>query len=344
MEDSMISGGVMLSAICDRYEATKDCSLGERAAAVLAGMVRSATVSRSPGFLARSVSPRDGTSHYIESSRDQYTHFIHGLWRLYHSPLSDETQKETMRRVVTTICERMETHIVEANDYHFCREDGTRGLVDKMWKCDPHEVARLPMIYAVGWDFTGDQRWWRNYRQYTQVAASDSLKIPARMSNVYAYLQEQLSLEPLVAIETEDSALRNAWLSAMSFVASRTRRFSDRCLKHEPWSGKLADIDMDWRHWPVITWKPDEKLLGGHPHENHQLPDVIKQEFATIREPAEALLIQGMSPVGMDMEQIEILRRCVGQVDYDRLVSCSLFYCLAAYWRAVKRGYLSSSH
>jgi hypothetical protein len=249
-----------------------------------------------------------------------------------------------MRDIMAAICERMETFVVPANDFHFCRADGTPGLVDKMWECDPHEVARLPMIYAIGWDLTGNRRWWRNYRRYAWQAALGSLRVPLNMATVYAYLQEAVSLEPLVALEVEDPALRDAWIAAMRFVAGRTERFSWQCLKYTPQA--IGDTDMDWRHWPesrLPTSPATVKLLGGHAFENHRAPDPILRESATVREPAEALLLQCMAPIQVSDDQQQLLRRCVAQVDYDKSIAYGLFYCLAAYWKAARRGLLNTS-
>jgi len=46
--------------------------------------------------------------------------------------------------------------VTPENDFDFCRADGTRcplGIC-RMWKVQPHEAARLPMIYAAAWDVT----------------------------------------------------------------------------------------------------------------------------------------------------------------------------------------------
>jgi hypothetical protein len=90
MEESMISGGIMLCTVIDRYEATHEDRLKESAAKVYLGLKRCATQHGIPGFIARSLCLEDGTGFYHSSSRDQYTHCIHGLWRYYRSALSDE--------------------------------------------------------------------------------------------------------------------------------------------------------------------------------------------------------------------------------------------------------------
>jgi len=106
-------------------------------------------LSKASGFLPRSVSIEDRQSHYIESSRDQYTHYCRGIWRFYHSPLADDTQRTSIWRIITDICTRMEELVIAENNYSLCREDEKPRA--------GHEWARLPMIYLIGWDLTGEE-------------------------------------------------------------------------------------------------------------------------------------------------------------------------------------------
>jgi hypothetical protein len=144
MEDGAILGGAMLSVLCDRFEVTKDESLRDKAASVFAGLNRCVTVHGVKGFVARNVCPEDAKSVYINSSRDQVTHFVHGLWQYFHSPLPDEATKQQIRVILADVAERMIEFVTPENDYDFCRADGTRcplGIC-RMWKVQPHEAAR----------------------------------------------------------------------------------------------------------------------------------------------------------------------------------------------------------
>ena len=328
MEDSSISAGVMMSLICDRYQATGDAGLRAAAGKVFAGMVLCGTLSPAKGLVLRSVSPRDGTSYYIESSRDQYTHFAHGLWRFYHSPLADDAQRETMREMIAAVCTRLERHMTPEHGFAICMEDGRPGNVDGMWHVDPHEAARLPMIYLIGWDLTGDRHWRAPYRRYARRAALASLQVPLEMRTPYAYLQEQVSLEALHALENEDTELKDLWRQGMEFVARRIERFAWQCLEYAPVD--ITPLDLDWHHWPMHDqWG---RLIG-------QWPEEVNREFRTIREPAEALLAQLMCPGRpLPADQKALLERLIGQTDFGTVVTYSSLYPLAAYWRAAAQG------
>lgn len=331
MEDSSISAGVMMSLICDRYTATGDEALRTAAGKVFAGMVLCGTLSPAKGLVLRSVSPRDGKSYYFESSRDQYTHFAHGLWRFYHSPLADDAQRTTMREMIAAVCARLERHMTPEHGFAICMEDGRPGNVDGMWHVAPHEAARLPMIYLIGWALTGDRHWRAQYRRYARRAASASLQVPLEMRTPYAYLQEQVSLEALYALENEDAELKDLWRQGMEFVAGRIERFAWQCLDYEPVD--ITTADLDWRRWPMKNFWG--RMAGECPRE-------ILQENRTIREPGEALLAQLMCPDRpLSADQRALLERLIGRTDYSAVITYASQYPLAAYWRARANGVIS---
>ena len=327
MEDSSINAGVWMGTICDRYAVTGEAHLREAATRVYEGMVLCGTLSPSAGLVLRSVSPVDATSHFMESSRDQYTWHAYGLWRFSRSELADEAQRATIRDIMTAVCERLERNVRPgATDYHICREDGQPGLADRMWLVDPHEIARLPMLYAIGGDLTGEARWGDEFRECAEQAAGESL-LPPTTTLAYAYLQQQVSLEALYEL-ADEGMLKAAWLEGLEFVAGKVAAFPAQCRQYTPVD--VSALDMDWRHWPV------HNQAG---YAVPRWPDALRQEDATVREPGEAQLAQLMCPTWQPSGEWQaLLGQTLCQVDYKASVLYGLFYPLAAYWRAVRRG------
>jgi len=328
MEDCAISGGAMLSMICDRFEATRDATLRQSAEKVFAGMVLLGTLSPSEGFVIRGVCPADQRSHYCESSRDQYTWYAYGLWRYYHSPLSGDAEKAKMRKIIAAICARLERKVTAKNDWHIGREDGTfDGLVDKMWNVLAHEAARLPMIYAIGADLTGDRRWRELARRFAPEAAMQSKGDSTKIA--YALLQEQISLESLYELE-ESPELKRQWLGAMRLVSARASVFLGNCRGYRiPDAGKA---NLDWRKWP-----PQDASGYRVPG----TPEIIDKEDRTVEQPAEAALTLLLC-VGATLtpDQHALLKQTIAQVDYTKAVMNGLYYTQAVYWRAVRLGLL----
>jgi len=229
MEDCPIYGGLLLSMLADRYEVTGDPggALAACARDAFEGLKLCATVHGVPGFVARGVCVEDGRSVCLTSSRDQVTHFVHGLWRYYRSPLCQAATKAEIRTLLRAVAERMIRNVTQENDYDFLRADGSRDPrgICRMWNVRPHEAARLPMVYAAVWDVARDGKYLRLYRQYVGPAIEQSLTLPSVPPSqiratmpTYTLLQMQTSLEILHDLET-DAALKAKIVEAMQPVA-----------------------------------------------------------------------------------------------------------------------------
>lgn len=334
MEDGAILGGAMLSVLCDRFAVTGEAQLRDRAASVFAGLRRCVTVHGVRGFVARNVCPQDGTGVYINSSRDQVTHFVHGLWQYYHSPLSTDLTRQQTRTILADVAERMIEFVTPENDYDFCRADGTRcplGIC-RMWNVQAHEAARLPMIYAAAWDVTRDERYRKMWRQYVVEAIEQSAK-PDPNKPAYALLQMQCSLEVLHDLEP-DAALKVTLQARMAHVRDLAmKRFNSTAAKIATKSPEeMRMLGPDWRK--VAVWK-DQK--------GYQVPQwgPYREIWHLTREAGEsALVILMINPETVTPERKSALQKMILQTDYLHNSSCGLIYHLAAYWKARRHAVL----
>lgn len=328
MEDGAILGGAMLSLLCDRFAVTKDESLREKAAAVFQGLQRCVTVHGVRGFVARNLCPEDARSTYINSSRDQVTHLAHGLWQYYHSPLPDEAAKKQIQSVLADVAERMIEFVTPENDYDFCRADGQRcplGIC-RMWNVQPHEAARLPMIYAAAWDVTRNERYREQWRKYAADAIEQSAN-PGEQKPAYALLQMQCSLEVLHALEP-DAALKATILERMKHVralaAKRFKSVLSSLAKKSP--EEMQMVGPDWRKVPV--WKNQK----GYPNPQW---GPYREIWHLTREAGESSLILLMGEAGtLSDDEQAALKDLIAHFDYQHNSSCGIIYHLAAYWKA----------
>lgn len=337
MEDGMILNGAMLSILADRYAVTKEESLKAQAAAVFSGMRLCATVHGVPGFVARNVCPEDGKSVYFNSSRDQVTHFVHGLWKYYHSPLADDAAKAEIKTILAQVADRMIKFVIPENDYDFCRADGQRCWLGicRMWNVQAHEAARLPMIYAAAWDVTHDERYRTEWRRYTKDAVDQSAQ-PDPHKPAYALLQMQCSLELLLELEPE-AELKKQIHTTMQHVATLAA-------KRTSWTwGKIREKDAetmrmlgpDWRK--VEVWK-DQK---GHPNPQW---GPYREIWHITREVGESAVVQLMAdPQQIPAEQKQLLKDFLLTFDYPHNSSCGILYHLGTYWKARRAGWFSES-
>lgn len=327
MEDGAILGGAMLSVLCDRFSVTKDESLREKAANVFAGLKRCVTVHGVRGFVARNVCPEDGMSTYINSSRDQVTHFVHGLWQYFHSPLPDEATKQQIRVILADVAERMIETVTPENDYDFLRADGQRcplGIC-RMWNVQPHEAARLPMIYAAAWDVTREERYREQWQKYATEAIEQSAN-PGEHKPAYALLQMQCSLEMLHALEPDPvlkATIHQRMMHVRDLAAKRFTSVLAQIAKKSPEDMQM--LGPDWRKVP--EWKNQK----GYPNPQW---GPFREIWHLTRETGESALILLMvdSPT-LTTEQQTALHKLLGSFDYTHNASCGLVYHLAAYWK-----------
>jgi len=328
MEDGAILGGAMLSLLCDRFAVTGEESLRADAKKVFEGLRRCVTVHGVSGFVARNVCPEDGKSVYINSSRDQVTHFVHGLWQYHRSPLSDEAGRNEIAGILGDVADRMINFVTPENDYDFCRADGKRcplGIC-RMWEVQAHEAARLPMIYAAAADVTGEERYRAQWRHYVSDAIEQSAT-PEPDKPAYALLQMQISLELLHALEP-DPALKATIHDRMVHVRGlAARRFAgtlEKLAKKSP--EEMRMLGPDWRLVP--EWKNQK----GYPNPQW---GPYREIWHLTREAGEAALILLMvDPELVTAPERESLRTLLDGFDYENNSSCGIIYHLAAYWKA----------
>lgn len=328
MEDCMIYAGAWLETLTDRYACTQEESLKELADRVLRGIELCSTVHGSPGFLARGVCPTDQKSTYINSSRDQYTHAVHGLWLLYHSPMSTDEQKARIRVVAGAIADRMIRNVTPENDYDALCSDGSRcrRRIQRMWNVDGHEACRLPMIYAIAWDvYRGIDEakaatYYREYRRYIAEAVRQSLDLENQQFRFsvasYARLQMQCSLEVLYQLET-DAELKEG-----------LRKCMVHCRNHA--AGKVAGVlkrglSLDLNVLPGRDWRePNSALrdLSGY-----------RVVWYTPREMGELIQTILMCPdTQLTEEQRQAYWQLLNRIDYERVSTSGIFYLVGAYW------------
>lgn len=316
MEDGMISAGVMLSLIVDRYAVTKDEPLRERALEVFQGIRLCATAHGVPGFVARAVCADDLQSIYPNSSRDQYTHAVHGLWLYSRSPLCSVETRTEIAAILSDIADRMTQNVTAQNNYDSLRADGTRDTrgISRMWNVQAHEAARLPMIYAAAWDVTGNQEYYGLYRKYLSPAVEQSRTLNSGQPT-YALLQMQASLELLSTLE-RDQTLKRKMHQVMVQVA-------EQCAGRAQAANRRArQLDLTML---CTDWRSGEGLSSTGRY---------RPVWYCIRESGEAALAQLMvEGAEFPREQRQHLHQAIGRLDAKHVSSCGIFYLQAAYWK-----------
>ena len=283
MENSMINTPVALSMYLDAGNA-------EMAHRMYLGLKLCGTVAQVPGALVRSVHPGDGGSFFPEASRDQYTHYVYGLWEYYHSEFADAQSRAEIRELLAAVADHCEKYVTPENDYTLPRADfdPVKSPVCKLWDVEPHEAARLPMFYAAAFDVTGDRHYFELYRRYAETAGKAGNNLECMNYNSFALFQMLLSCLLIRRVE-QDAGLRALYLENMREIY----RYSFfNLLRAANWrrSAELYLAPPDWHR------NSECRVYPGCRHVIPQLPDDVKIAYQVMREIGEVMLIALMLP------------------------------------------------
>ena len=335
MEDCMLNAGLMMDAVIARYEVTRDETMRDYAAKIYKGMILDATVSFQKGFLPRGVSPADCQSHYIDTSRDQYTDWFYGAYRLYFSALSDEGQKADIRRCLISMAAKFEAEVIPENDYNFLREDGRIGVVGKMWgNINPHEYLRLPMLYLLTWKTTGDRHWKEKYLEYRDTAVEKSQDYVPLSGPSYAALQMQYSMRLVYDLD-EDPWVRSTLLSMMEKLAGPYEKLSVQKAVE-----MMTPEKKEWLEIPYTVWQKSKfRYAGVYGEMGYFVPEPSDfrehQSYYPLRAVGEGIIIAATCP-GWQIGDVSFRQLCsmTDFVDYDKHRTCAPIALLEAYWLA----------
>ncbi len=338
MENTDINGGIMLDGALDRYEQTKDAAVLPYIERLYDGLMRNTRVSTQEGFLARGVLPTDGKTHYINSSRDQYTHWICAMYHYYRSPLCTDVQKKEITDALCAFARKAERDVTAENKWLLLREDGRPALVcdmlgeHVMW----HEIHRLPMFYMAAYATSGDTHWKELYLSLREQALSFAEQIVFDRNifkNVLAFLQMQESLRLLHDCE-EDEDYRARYLHLMQRVAKATEAYLPDALAFLQ-SSEIPRTILSWRDCPAEFVK-DKGLSQGLAVIK---PDVLsaagERMWFIIHNAAECILVQALCPGYKIAEgQVQMFEKAVQIIDFANAFSdypvtfCAAYYAL----------------
>ena len=283
MEDCALNGGLMLELLYLRDEMSSAfaCKVAE-------GLIRGGSIHGTPGFVARSLSIYDGKRCYSNSSRDQFTLATYGVWRLVSKAKNlPKSLRQAAVGYLASVADYCEKNAVPSNDYNLMRLDAKPAIVSTVWHCSAHEAMRLPMIYGIAADVTGEPGYQELMLRYAHRGLQQTLELdPHGDMWDMPVIQMQLSLNfffesNLVAELKPD--LRHAMNLAGDIAMSKLPKLIEEA---ENFSGNWNELYINWRNLPMYvtpsTIAPDGRtaLFGGKSYLN----PAFRREFAVPNE------------------------------------------------------------
>ncbi len=330
MEDSVLTGGLMLDAAMIKAKLDPSEKALEQMKLIYKGLMLCANVSSDKGFVARSVSPFDQKSHYINSSRDQYTHLIFSLTNYYFSSHSTETEKEEIRNVFANIALRLERTLTEENGYEFPREDGKTGLCQKMWgELGKHEYLRLPMFYLAAYKTCDNEHFYELYLKYRDEALEKTEGIEFKdFGHAYPILQMQYSLKYIFDHDNDEKVKQRA-KKIINDAAEHFCKYAKEMYAHLLNSKETINYRyLRWDKAPYVCMG----VFGDIPYNNHnQDINPENKAYYIFRNIGDAVTICSLSGV-YNEELIEIIKSSADLIKPNDHYSNAPLYLLGGYY------------
>ncbi|WP_372935177.1 hypothetical protein [Mariniphaga sediminis] len=329
MEDCALNGGAYLAGMVYRFEVTRKEEHAEEARRIYKGLQLLGTVSSQKGFVPRGVLP-DGRSFYPNSSVDQYTFYLFGLWTYYHSNIPTEDERKQISSIVGNICER-----IKKDNFNILSSDNKRAKYCNIGRISVDRSSRLLATFRIGFDLTKEKRWMKIYTRMLKTNNYSRLQDVNSYSNInklttYSILQNQASLFPLVQLE-KNFPIKANYKNAMNLHAKIAK--SSRLMAYQNYRPDIHTDEYDLGLWRV----------GKEPR-----PKNFQEEHLYVREPSEALLIMLFANNNylLDYEikeekDLEVLRnicrKLISTYEYKKMRRYGLIYTEIAYWLADKQ-------
>lgn len=236
IEDVALHNGHLLFALCDAHAATKDSYYAATARQVFAGLKLLGAASPVPGFVPRGPHPDDLKAYYTDSSLDQHTTFVYGLWRYYRSALATEGDKTFIRQALTNVGRRL-----EKNGWAIRVEDDSRiAHVGFSWlqATDVGAGTLLAVLAAIS-DATGDAHWRDLYEQFSTERDGFRWK-----------LLDAGGQRPKLTLYSNQFSVRDAVLNRIEMNPER------RAILDRRWREVVARVLQAnvWEAWRRLDW------------------------------------------------------------------------------------------
>jgi hypothetical protein len=342
IENGPMFTGMYLPAICERARRSRRPEDAAEARRLAAGLLKCASVSDVPGFIARGMGT-DGKCHYPLSSDDQTHPWFWGLHAYYTSAIPS---REERRRVAAKVAEV--AGALEAFGWR-CPCDGAfqgdfrgafRGHLFR-------DAVRLLHMLRVAHQVTGEEVWLDRYRKalaerpagYVQTRLEICAEGYARDREaikgidewgLWIYVGSQGALASLLAME-EDAGIRAKYRAGLAVNGRNALPSVERCREFDNNDTKGFG-HADWRA-VYSTWFPQPTQAEAK--KLSETGDKVKAglrksyESRYMRHPLAAAAIVALAG---DAEGRTAVERAIRHYDYSKVNMSEFFFAECAYY------------
>ncbi len=342
IENGPMFTGLYLPAMCERARRSGDDADKAKARRLAEGLLKCASTSDVPGFIARGFGS-DGTCHYPMGSDDQTHPWFLGLHVYVNSGIPSQTQRAAVVARMKKVADVLESTGWRCPCDGAFKGDFRGGYKGHLFR----DAVRYLYLLRAMHDVTGDEVWLRRYQSAAaeRPAGSDKSRLELcalgyphdrdaikniDQSQLWIYVGCQASLARLAAME-KDEAIRKHFMAGLEVNAAGAR---PRIADHAAFDNADAKVfgNADWRA-VYFTWRPQKSQADAEALA--RVFDATKRgerkpyESRYVRNPRAAAAIVAMARRADDTAAIE---KAIAHYDYSRLNMAEFFFAEVAYY------------
>ena len=342
IENGPMFTGLYLPAACERARRSRDPSDKAQARRLARGLLKCASVSKVPGFIARGVGT-DGVCHYPLGSDDQTHPWFYGLHAYFKS---DIAMAEERREIAAKMKEVAD--VLESTGWT-CPCDGAfqgqfrGGFQGHLFR----DAARYLFMLRAMVEVTGDHVWLDRYKKALaqRPTGSDKTRVEicaegyaldrGAIKNIdefqlWIYVGSQGSLAKLITMETDES-VRARYRAGLCANASNALAAVETHARFDNNDAKVFG-NANWRAvfstWFRQSTQADAAKLS-ETGDNAKRGERKFYEGRYMRNPLAAAAIVAL---GGDAANREAVERAIGHYDYSKLHMAEFFFAECAYY------------
>lgn len=342
IEDGPMFTGLYLPAACERARRSGDAVDKNNARRLMQGLIKCASVSDVPGFIARGIGS-DGRCHYPLGSDDQTHPWFLGLHAYFTSDLASEEERKQIAAKVKEVAEVLETTAWKCPCDGAFKGDFRGGFQGHLFR----DAVRYLFMLRATHEITNDPVWLDRYHKALAEKPAPGHLTRAEICAVgyphdreaiksidehglWIYVGSQASLAKLIAMESDES--RRATYRAGLAINSRCALVSIEA--HTQFDNQDTQVfgHANWRKgypkWFAQRTQADAQKLS-EMGDKAVLGKRKYYETRFVRNPLAAAAIIALSGNNADRAAIE---RAIRHYDYTKINLSVLFFAECAYY------------
>lgn len=342
IENGPMFNGLYLPAACERARRTGDPADIDQARRLMQGLLKCASVSDVPGFIARGIGT-DGVCHYPLSSDDQTHPWFYGLQAYLQSDLPTAAEREKIVAKVKEVAEALEATQWRIPCEGAFKGDFRGGFRGHLFR----DAVRYLYLLRATHEITGDGVWLERYQKALAERPAGSEKTRVEIcaegypfdreaikhideSQLWIYVGSQGSLAKLIAME-KDEALLAKYRAGLAVNAKNALPALKGYQQFDNADTKVFG-NANWRE-VYSTWRPqptqEEARKVSEIFDKAKRGERKHYEARWMKNPLAGAAMVALVGDGMEREAIE---RVIRHYDYSKLNMAEFFFAECAFY------------